>query len=172
MFVFNLLNVNLKRPNVVAERRILELEANVRDMKQQLATSNSKIEVCDTVKEFDQTGSDCSRGSAADAFVDANAAASSDKVPRNGYHEAYGPMLIPYIHKKAVRILEIGVQNGNSLELWKRLFPDHEVIIGVAYGVGDKTTSDFKTVAGDRTLIYNGDQSDPTSAIPQLDVFI
>jgi len=32
---------------------------------------------------------------------------------------------------KPVRILEIGIQNGGSLEIWERFFPNHELIVGV-----------------------------------------
>ncbi|MDP8904242.1 MAG: glycosyltransferase [Chloroflexota bacterium] len=36
----------------------------------------------------------------------------------------------PYLRDRAIRLLEIGVQNGGSLEIWSRYFPRASVIVG------------------------------------------
>jgi len=94
-------------------------------------------------------------------FQESNEEAQSDKVRRHGYHEAYGPLLAPYLCQAKVRILEIGVQDGNSLRLWETMFPDHVIIVGVVYGKSGSVRVDaFKTKISDKIVLYHGDQSD------------
>jgi len=47
----------------------------------------------------------------------------------NIYFDAYDNIMAPY-RNKAVTMLEIGVQNGGSLEAWSNYFPHAEKIIG------------------------------------------
>lgn len=47
----------------------------------------------------------------------------------SGYHSVYDKLFSPY-RLKPIRLLEIGVQNGGSLEIWSRYFPDAVVLIG------------------------------------------
>lgn len=99
--------------------------------------------------------------SASSLFQEANAEANSDKVKRHGYHEAYGPFLLHYLCTPSIRLLEIGVQNGNSLKLWQNLFPGHQLIAGVVYGTSGSVKVDgFKSHLSDTTVLYRGDQSD------------
>jgi hypothetical protein len=46
------------------------------------------------------------------------------------YLSFYGELFQEY-RLKPVRILEIGIQNGGSLEIWTRFFPNHKLIVGV-----------------------------------------
>ena len=46
------------------------------------------------------------------------------------YLDIYNDLLAP-LRGLPVRLLEIGVQNGGSLELWSKFFPSHTKIIGV-----------------------------------------
>lgn len=45
------------------------------------------------------------------------------------YLEAYDDLFSAFVDRP-VRILEIGIQNGGSLELWSKFFPKAEVIVG------------------------------------------
>jgi len=100
--------------------------------------------------------------SAPELFKDANVGAGSDKVMRHGYHEAYGPFLSPYLRTPGMSVLEIGVQNGNSLKLWQNLFPGHQLIAGVCHGTfGSIKLNGFKSQFSERVVLYQGDQSDP-----------
>lgn len=45
------------------------------------------------------------------------------------YLPEYDRLLAPY-RKRSVRILEIGIQNGGSLEIWQRAFPQAVSIVG------------------------------------------
>ncbi|MGR3526140.1 MAG: glycosyltransferase [Paracoccaceae bacterium] len=58
-----------------------------------------------------------------------------------------------------VRILEIGIQNGGSLEVWAEYFPNFEKIVGCDI---DETCSGL-TYADDRISVVVGDATDPTT---------
>jgi hypothetical protein len=45
------------------------------------------------------------------------------------YLDEYNRLLAPY-RDKAVRLLELGIQNGGSLEIWDQFFPNAEKIVG------------------------------------------
>ncbi|MDR6604495.1 hypothetical protein J2732_005530 [Achromobacter deleyi] len=45
------------------------------------------------------------------------------------YLEEYGRILDPY-REKSVRLLEIGIQNGGSLEIWPKYFPNASKLVG------------------------------------------
>ena len=94
------------------------------------------------------------------AFNDANKE-GSDKVIHHSYDIMYGPFLAPFLNSP-VRILEIGVEDGRSLKLWQRLFPLHERIVGIGYGVGDEVESTFRRDISDKHTLYTGSQSDPS----------
>ncbi len=47
----------------------------------------------------------------------------------SSYVELYDRLFAPIRHDR-IRILEIGIQNGGSLELWTRYFPDAQSIVG------------------------------------------
>jgi hypothetical protein len=69
---------------------------------------------------------------ASDAFAQHANFARTDKALLHSYDLSYGPFLAPYIDKR-VSLLEIGTQNGESLELWRRLFANTSMIAGVSY---------------------------------------
>ncbi|MFD1987655.1 hypothetical protein ACFSOZ_35125 [Mesorhizobium newzealandense] len=60
-------------------------------------------------------------------LYDAHSGKVSDKW--SSYLDAYDRILLNY-RNRPVRLLEIGVQNGGSLEIWPRYFPNSELILG------------------------------------------
>jgi hypothetical protein len=61
------------------------------------------------------------------AFYAAHDGKLSDKW--QSYLDVYSEVFRPY-RDRPVRILEIGVQNGGSLEIWRRFFPRAQIVIG------------------------------------------
>ena len=49
-------------------------------------------------------------------------ASNTDKVFRHGFHRYYEPLLEPFRDKKGLRMLEIGVESGRSMEAWVKYF--------------------------------------------------
>src|SRR5690606_6533248 len=45
------------------------------------------------------------------------------------YLEVYDKLFAP-LRDKPIRLLEIGVQNGGSLEIWRKYFPRAEIVVG------------------------------------------
>ncbi len=68
------------------------------------------------------------------------------------YLKWYDPILVPWIGKE-IKLLEIGVYNGGSLQLWSDYFP-----LGNIVGIDLKLPDDF--VPGDRIQIFEGSQAD------------
>jgi len=91
-------------------------------------------------------------------FADANMD-GSDKVTNHNYHVMYGSTLAPFM-RLPVRLLEIGVFDGKSLQLWQRLFPKHELIAGIGFGDGKAVQDTFKRHLNDKHVLYTGSQSD------------
>ncbi|MFD2056919.1 hypothetical protein ACFSQT_28715 [Mesorhizobium calcicola] len=60
-------------------------------------------------------------------LYDAHSGKVSDKW--STYLDAYDRIFLDY-RNRPVRLLEIGVQNGGSLEIWPRYFPNSELILG------------------------------------------
>ena len=80
----------------------------------------------------------------------------TDKTTYHGYHRFY-PRFIEHLRgRDDMAMLEIGVQHGNSLQLWLEYFP-RAFIYGVDIGV---------EMTGERFSIHKADQSD----IPALQV--
>ena len=52
---------------------------------------------------------------------------TTDKWER--YIDAYDAVLVPYSQKE-ITLVEIGIQNGGSLEVWSKFFPNFRKIIG------------------------------------------
>ena len=80
---------------------------------------------------------------------------SSDKGYHHGYHRYYYPILKEF-EFYPIRLLEIGVDDGKSMDIWKSFFnkPDH------IYGIGYKNyqTKEIEKV-NDHMTLYMGDQS-------------
>lgn len=99
------------------------------------------------------------------------------------YLETYDRIFAQY-RNRPVRILEIGVQNGGSLEIWRKYFPNAELVLGcdinvacgnlvfddnkIAVIVGDANTNDVEgniTATSDRFDIIIDDGSHTSSDI-------
>jgi hypothetical protein len=74
--------------------------------------------------------------------------AETDKIIIHGYHRFYEDYLSSF-RNEGISMLEIGIQNGNSLKLWKNYFPK-------AYIYGIDISIDY---TDERTTIFKADQS-------------
>ena len=87
------------------------------------------------------------------------------------YFEIYNRHFAKF-YDKDITIMEIGVNKGGSLQLWKKMFGSKSKIIGV------DINPDCKRMEDDQISIYIGDQADRNfwkqvkSEIPQLDILI
>jgi len=75
----------------------------------------------------------------------------SDKV-RIGYLDIYDPVLAPWVDKK-IKLLELGVHKGGSLQLWRDYFPR-----GTIVGIDIEPPKDF--MPGERIQVLQGSQAD------------
>lgn len=100
----------------------------------------------------------------------ASSLASSDKTYHHGYHRFYSRLLEPYYRLRTssppIRLLEIGVQTGVSIEAWERLFPDGSIYAIDYDGRGSSLSSPnrgdqlYRLSPSGSSIIYYGDQSD------------
>jgi hypothetical protein len=74
---------------------------------------------------------------------------NTDKINTHGYHRFYDKELNEYRDMKSIGILEIGIQNGESLSLWKDYFP-YAFIYGIDINI------DYND---ERCKIFKADQS-------------
>jgi hypothetical protein len=58
----------------------------------------------------------------------------SDKYYRHHYERYYEPWLSTYRHTAGIKMLEIGAQQGKSLQVWDEYFTQPSLILGLAYG--------------------------------------
>ena len=77
--------------------------------------------------------------------------AGTDKIDLHGYHRFY-PFFLNHLRDTEMSMLEIGVLEGSSLNLWGEFFPKG-TIFGMDIGKGYKT---------DRGEVFKGDQSNLT----------
>jgi hypothetical protein len=75
----------------------------------------------------------------------------SDKI-RIGYLDVYDPVLAPWVDKE-IKLLEIGIHKGGSLQLWRDYFAR-----GVIVGIDIKLPEHF--VPGERIQVFQGSQAD------------
>ena len=75
----------------------------------------------------------------------------TDKIAHR-YPDVYDPMLAPWVSKE-VKLLEIGIHKGGSLQFWRDYFP-----LGVITGIDIKLPEHF--VPGERIQLFEGSQSD------------
>ncbi|HYK48420.1 MAG TPA: hypothetical protein VEU94_01750, partial [Terriglobales bacterium] len=75
----------------------------------------------------------------------------TDKV-RLGYLELYDPILTSWSNKE-IKLLEVGVEKGGSLKLWRDYFPR-----GTIVGIDRKLPRRLET--GERIQVFQGDQAD------------
>ena len=76
---------------------------------------------------------------------------NTDKITHR-YLEVYDPILAPWVGKE-IKLLEIGVREGGSLQLWRDYFQ-----LGIVIGIDIKLPEQF--VPGERIQIFEGSQSD------------
>jgi hypothetical protein len=75
----------------------------------------------------------------------------TDKV-RLGYLDAYDPILAPWVDKE-IKLLEIGVRKGGSLQLWRDYF-----VCGTIVGIDRKLRRHLRL--GERIQVFQGGQAD------------
>ena len=80
----------------------------------------------------------------------------SDKGHHHGYQRYYYPIFKEYEHSK-VRLLEIGVADGSSMNVWNKYFTRAEHIYGIGY---TNFQTEYKQEVDEKNTIYKGDQSD------------
>jgi len=76
---------------------------------------------------------------------------NTDKIT-HGYLDVYDPILAPWVDKE-IKVLEIGIRKGGSLQLWRDYFH-----LGVVFGIDIKLPEHF--VPGERIQMFEGSQSD------------
>lgn len=79
----------------------------------------------------------------------------SDKGFHHGYHRFYYPLLKEY-EFEPVRFLEIGVDDGKSMVIWKQFFKNANHIYGIGY---KNYQTKYKEVVDDNMTLFMGDQS-------------
>ena len=87
------------------------------------------------------------------------------------YFQVYDQLLDPY-RGKNITFVEIGVQNGGSLHMWRQFFGPHARIIGI------DLNPDATSLREDGFEIFVGSQSNPTfwknvlAEVGQIDVLL
>jgi hypothetical protein len=76
---------------------------------------------------------------------------NTDKIT-HGYLDVYDPILAPWVAKE-IKLLEIGIRKGGSLQLWRDYFR-----LGVIIGIDIKLPEHF--VPGERIQMFEGSQAD------------
>jgi hypothetical protein len=79
------------------------------------------------------------------------AACDTDKIGHH-YLEVYDPILAPWVEKE-IKLLEVGIHKGGSLQLWRDYFPR-----GTIVGIDLRLPENF--VPGERVQVFEGSQSD------------
>lgn len=87
-----------------------------------------------------------------------------DKGTVHSYIEHYYSLNFDPIRHKAKRILEIGINNGHSLRMWKQYFTNHSQIIGVDINHFNQDIG-CKIIQGDATLEQTFDGIDSLDII-------
>jgi hypothetical protein len=76
---------------------------------------------------------------------------NTDKITHR-YLDVYDPILAPWVGKE-IKLLEIGIHKGGSLQLWRDYFP-----LGIITGIDIKLPEPF--LPGERIQIFKGSQAD------------
>jgi hypothetical protein len=76
---------------------------------------------------------------------------NTDKITHR-YLDVYDPILAPWVDKE-IKLLEVGIFKGGSLQLWRDYFP-----LGAIIGIDLKLPKHF--VPGERIQVFQGSQSD------------
>jgi len=76
---------------------------------------------------------------------------NTDKITHR-YLDVYDPILVPWLGRE-IKLLEIGIYKGGSLQLWRDYFPLASIV-----GIDIKLPEQF--VPGERIQVFQGSQSD------------
>src|SRR6266567_7727046 len=76
---------------------------------------------------------------------------NTDKITHR-YLDVYDPILVPWLGRE-IKLLEIGIYKGGSLQLWRDYFPLASIV-----GIDVKLPEQF--VPGERIQVFQGSQSD------------
>src|SRR5437762_6160848 len=76
---------------------------------------------------------------------------NTDKITHR-YLDVYDPILVPWLGRE-IKLLEIGIYKGSSLQLWRDYFPLASIV-----GIDIKLPEQF--VPGERIQVFQGSQSD------------
>lgn len=66
-------------------------------------------------------------------FMEVFMSTGTKKFSNHGYHRFYQEFFGQLTHART-RLLEIGAYNGQSLQSWKRIFPNNSTVFAIAYG--------------------------------------
>jgi len=90
-------------------------------------------------------------------------ASGTDKFYYHHYEQYYNKWLLPYRDMKGVKLLELGVFRGESMNVWRHYFDNANLILGLAYGVDEQSLQETLREIGDPTIqVIFGDQSNGT----------
>ena len=94
------------------------------------------------------------------SFTELLNASGSDKYYNHHYEHYYERILSTYRHQSKLKLLEIGADEGASLDLWDNYFTDPELIVGLAYknlegqplvATGKRPNSTVEVIYGDQS---------------------
>ena len=92
------------------------------------------------------------------SMLDLGLSAGTDKIFWHGYQRLYRRHLEPY-RKKPIRLLEIGLRDGASLELWSNYLHKDSEIYGIDFGSISPTCQPCKIR---NAFCFHGDQQNRT----------
>lgn len=75
--------------------------------------------------------------------------AKTDKESGHGYISGFYEGAFAPLRDKPIRLLEIGIAEGGSLELWRRAFPNAEAIVGIDVGEIPVLSEGITTIQAD-----------------------
>lgn len=93
--------------------------------------------------------------------------AKSDRVNRHGYHRYYEKALAPFREMEGLRLLEIGVLRGQTLQAWAEYFQRPARIFSAAYGTkanveaAKRQVCEYNNALCSLVNIHRTNQSDP-----------
>lgn len=79
-----------------------------------------------------------------------NAGSKSDKITHHGYHRIYPWFLNNFLHIDCVNLLEIGVDEQNSVHLWRDFYKDSDITV---MDIDEKNVVDARFVKLDQSSV-------------------
>lgn len=99
------------------------------------------------------------------SFTELLVESKSDKYSKHHYEKYYEKWLAPYRETRGLKLLEIGANEGHSLNLWSNYFDkEPEIIVGLAYGNAETIVREGTFTAEEgkaKVTVIEGDQSSP-----------